>query len=257
MKLADYQRALARAVRFRETPEELSRGVLGAGSLSPDSAIDVYRTMYWYRLVDALFDLLPRTAYLLGKRRFTELVCSALADSPSTFFALERLAAPVSRFLAAHPKTPPLTADVTRIEAAFVEALLSPNAEAPLLSRAHVSDPSFAARVARVHPSVRHVTVAPEALAIFVADPAEPEVDGADKGEPPSRAVHVVLSRPSMRVLSLVIDDAERELLQRDDVPIVSLIQTLAGPDGVPERAFSRLATWMSHGLLTLTEIPS
>lgn len=250
MKLIEYQQALSRAVRFRETPKPLAEGVLGAGDLTGEAAVDVYRTMYWYRLVDALFDLLPRTSHLLGKRVFTERVCAALAAEPSPFFAIERLATPVAAFLAAHSETPKLAADVARIEATFVDALLSPNASEPLLSSADVAHPSFATHMATLHPSVRLVSVSPEALAIYRDAPKEPDVEGPALSGPPSPPVDVVLSRPSMTVLSLEIDRAERELLSSRRFAIVDLVQTLAGHDGSPDRAFSRLSTWLSHGLL-------
>jgi hypothetical protein len=254
MNLADYQSSLARAVRFRETPTALAEAALGAGTLSGAEAVDVYRTMYWYRLVDALFDLLPRTAHLLGKRRFTELACEALTRTPSAHAALERLALPFATFLASQPDVPTFVAEVAALEAAFVECLLAPNGDAPLLTPDHLQREDATRAHVRVHPSVRVAFASPEALAIYRESPREPEVEAGCAPRERGRAGPVVLSRPGYVVLSLAVGPSEKDLLGSSSLTILDLIAGLAGGSGSPERAFARLSTWIRHGLFTLIE---
>lgn len=90
-KTATLQKLFWRSVRYDPAPPEVDREFLSRGNLSGRDRMAVYRNMYWFRQVEALFDGFPRLARALGTEHFTKLVTRYISAYPSEHFALEYL----------------------------------------------------------------------------------------------------------------------------------------------------------------------
>lgn len=263
MRLDGYQDLFMRAVRFRPTPPELVRAVEGGGALSDEDGVEVYRSMYWYRLVDAHFSLLPKTSTYLGGKAFTKAVCACLTTQPSCTGVLERLALPFARYLQTSD-VDLVAKDLAMLEGQGIESLLAPDAEAPPFERSDAKRSDLAELSVAPLPSLRAVKASRRAVALFEVLSTDPEVReeglsveecrelvGHDQwrdadGQGP---VGVVLVRPRFSVETHRIDAGELELVQPSagQMNVGSLLVALAGPDADPMRAFRRFANFIDN----------
>jgi hypothetical protein len=258
VKLEVYESLFLRSVWYDAPPAELAAGVLGGGTLKPAEGLDVYRKMYWYRLVDAHYALFPRTAQRMGKRRFTRLVCKCLAEQPSRVHVIERLAAPFARLVAA-ADLPRDERDLAALEANAVESLLAPDPPWPLLSEADTQRPDVAALDVGPVPSLRVCRISRSALRCFEEIP----VDGVAHDEPLSSfrdatsttEVTVAFVRPRFAVIHAQIEPSEGAIFQERRQAMGDVLVALAGPDLDPRRAFERLAFAIRNSLFM--RIPS
>jgi hypothetical protein len=79
--------------------------------LSSFERLELYGRMYWYRIIDCVYDDNPGLRALLGERRFSRLVRAYLARHPSRSFTLRNLCARLGDFIRAEPRwTAPHTA---------------------------------------------------------------------------------------------------------------------------------------------------
>lgn len=88
--------------------------------LSAFERLEIYNRVYWFRLLDSIYDDCPGLHAFLGARRFWRLVRAYLAKNPSRSFTLRNLGSRLARFLAAEPRwtAPHTTAalDLARFE---------------------------------------------------------------------------------------------------------------------------------------------
>ena len=255
MSLRDYQRMFMSAVRYDHTPEQLSGVIRGGGTLSADKAIDVYRRMYWYRLVDAHFDLLPRTARLLGAKRFTREVCACLAAQPSRTTVIERLALPFAHFLATRELSREAR-ELALLEALAIESLLSEDPPSPLFTREDAASPRLADTPLATVPSFRAAIVSKETFRWFALIPKEGDisehpltlaVDPANAAE----EIGVVFCRPAHSVLHHSVPRCDAEMFRMLDLAngilAGEVLVALAGSDDNARRAFERFAFFLDH----------
>ncbi|HWA10954.1 MAG TPA: DNA-binding domain-containing protein [Opitutaceae bacterium] len=79
--------------------------------LSSFERLELYNRMYWFRVIDCVYDDNPGLRALLGERRFSRLVRAYLARHPSRSFTLRNLCARLARFIREEPHwTAPHTA---------------------------------------------------------------------------------------------------------------------------------------------------
>ena len=71
--------------------------------LSAFERLEIYNRIYWFRLLDSIYDDYPGLHALLGARRFWRLVQAYLAQNPSRSFTLRNLGSRLARFIAAKP----------------------------------------------------------------------------------------------------------------------------------------------------------
>ena len=87
--------------------------------------LEIYNRMYWFRLLDCLYDDCPGLRAVLGDKKFTALCEAYLVKYPSASFTLRNLPGRLERFIKAEPRyTRPHTAlclDLARFEWARVE----------------------------------------------------------------------------------------------------------------------------------------
>ncbi len=130
--LREQQQLFWRAVRFDPAPPEVDDAFLARGALSGRDRMAIYRRMYWYRQVDALWECFPVLGELLGEERFTKLACAYIAAHPSEHPALERLGRRLPSFVrmsggAMLGADAALAADVAELEEAELAALVAPD----------------------------------------------------------------------------------------------------------------------------------
>lgn len=87
--------------------------------------LEIYNRMYWFRVLDSLYDDCPGLRAVLGDTRFIALAEAYLVRCPSGSFTLRNLPSRLARFIRSHPRhTRPHTAlchDLARFEWARVE----------------------------------------------------------------------------------------------------------------------------------------
>src|SRR5216684_4356859 len=118
MKLVTLQRAVARAVMQPLTlSERMRRTAPGGGRMSAYAArfikpndrltsfdrLEIYNRVYWFRVLDCLYDDYPGLRAVLGERKFMKLITAYLAKYPSASFTLRNLGSRLERFLRDEP----------------------------------------------------------------------------------------------------------------------------------------------------------
>jgi hypothetical protein len=94
--------------------------------LSSFERLEIYNRVYWFRILDCLYDDYPGLRAIVGQPRFMKLATAYLAKYPSTSFTLRNLGQRLERFLREEPRwiAPhrDLALDMTRFEWAQVAA---------------------------------------------------------------------------------------------------------------------------------------
>ena len=87
--------------------------------------LEIYNRMYWFRVLDSLYEDCPGLRAVLGDKKFIRLAEAYLVKHPSVSFTLRNLPGRLARFIRAEPRyTRPHTAlchDLARFEWARVE----------------------------------------------------------------------------------------------------------------------------------------
>ncbi|HEY0864049.1 MAG TPA: putative DNA-binding domain-containing protein [Lacunisphaera sp.] len=109
--------------------------------------LEIYNRMYWFRVLDSLYDDCPGLRAVLGDKKFIRLAEAYLVRYPSASFTLRNLPARLAKFIREEPRfTQPHTAlclDLARFEWARVEVFDT------------ASNPVFTTRDLRAVPAVR------------------------------------------------------------------------------------------------------
>jgi hypothetical protein len=102
--------------------------------LSAFERLEIYNRVYWFRVLDCLYDDYPGLRAIVGEKRFMELATVYLAKYPSVSFTLRNLGQRLEKFLREEPHWiaphKELALDMTRFEwaqvVAFDDAALPP-----------------------------------------------------------------------------------------------------------------------------------
>ena len=92
--------------------EEVAAGFIKANDrLSAFERLQLYNRMYWFRLIDCVYDDCPGLRALLGEKKFDALARAFLARYPSRSFSLRNLCGRLEKFIGEEPRwTAPRTA---------------------------------------------------------------------------------------------------------------------------------------------------
>lgn len=94
--------------------------------LSSFERLEIYNRVYWFRILDCIYDDYPGLRAILGDKKFMRLVTAYLARYPSSSFTLRNLGQHLEKFLGQKPElTAPhreLALDMARFEWAQVVA---------------------------------------------------------------------------------------------------------------------------------------
>ncbi len=98
--------------------------------LSSFERLEIYNRVYWFRILDCLWEDYPGLRAILGEKKFMKLATAYLAKYPSTSFTLRNLGQRLEKFLREEPHwTAPneeLALDMARFEWAQVVAFDDP-----------------------------------------------------------------------------------------------------------------------------------
>jgi putative DNA-binding protein len=88
--------------------------------------LEIYNRVYWFRVLDCLYDDYPGLRAVLGQRKFMKLITAYLARYPSASFTLRNLGSRLEQFLRDEPcwiaPRPGLALDMARFEWAQIVA---------------------------------------------------------------------------------------------------------------------------------------
>jgi len=94
--------------------------------LSSFERLEIYNRVYWFRVLDCLYDDYPGLRAILGERKFLKLATAYLAKYPSASFTLRNLGQRLEKFLREEPQwivpNEELALDMARFEWAQVVA---------------------------------------------------------------------------------------------------------------------------------------
>jgi hypothetical protein len=126
--LPDLQRHFWAALEG-ETAPALRDVVAGSDVLSPDDRIDIYASMYLWRLRDLLGADFPKVAAVLGPDAFTDLARRYLGTYPSTNPSARWVGRRLADFLGEFPLWAPWLTDLARLEWTRLDAFDAADAE--------------------------------------------------------------------------------------------------------------------------------
>jgi hypothetical protein len=66
--------------------------------------LEIYNRVYWFRVLDCLYDDYPGLRAVLGEKKFMDLITTYLAKYPSVSFTLRNLGSRLERFMREEPK---------------------------------------------------------------------------------------------------------------------------------------------------------
>lgn len=104
-------RPLARGDRMqRKWKDGQPMAKVTAGVIKPNDRLtsferlEIYNRVYWFRVLDCLYDDFPAVSAIIGQPRFHKLITAFLAEFPSESYTLRDLGARFPRFLQEHPE---------------------------------------------------------------------------------------------------------------------------------------------------------
>lgn len=124
--LTSQDRMQPRWIDGRKTSDLASTFIKPNDRLSSFERLEIYNRVYWFRVLDCLYDDYPGLRAILGERKFMKLITAYLAKYPSASFTLRNLGSRLEKFLRDEPSwTAPrheLALDMVRFEWAQVVA---------------------------------------------------------------------------------------------------------------------------------------
>lgn len=110
----------------RRTSEVAAQLIKPNDRLSSFERLEIYNRVYWFRVLDSLYDDYPGLRAILGERKFIKLATAYLAKYPSSSFTLRNLGQHLEKFLREEPRwvapNEELALDMARFEWAQVLA---------------------------------------------------------------------------------------------------------------------------------------
>ena len=213
-------------------PADLAAVVRGDDRLSAVERLDVYASMYFYRILEVLHDEYPRTAASLGEAGFHNLVTDYLLFARPAHPSLREVGARLPDILDRQPLGGgrPWLADLARLERAHREVFDGPDATPLTLDEVRALGPDqFVALEVVLVPARARLEARFAVSAMWEAG------EGAPLAPEAGRELLLVW-RQGFQARHRVIGDA-------------------AGPvDDAPARAFQILARWVDDGLLRRAE---
>jgi hypothetical protein len=158
---------------LRETQEEFAAALLGNGAHRFDRRLQVYRNNVFASLIQALADVYPVLARLVGRDYFDQAARRFVRQHPSRSGNLHDFGSELPGFLAGLPEAAsfPYLSDVAALEWAWHEAFHAGDAPAlDAASLASLPESAIADLRVRLHPAARLVASPYPVLAIWEAN---------------------------------------------------------------------------------------
>ena len=124
--LTEHDRMQPRWIDGRKTRDLASSFIKPNDRLTSFDRLEIYNRVYWFRVLDCLYDDYPGLRAVLGERKFMKLITAYLAKYPSASFTLRNLGSRLEKFLREEPRwiapRAELALDMVRFEWAQVVA---------------------------------------------------------------------------------------------------------------------------------------
>jgi hypothetical protein len=101
--LTDDDRMQPRWTDGRRTSEIAEQFIKPNDRLSSFERLEIYNRVYWFRVLDCLYEDYPGLRAILGEKKFLRLATAYLARYPSTSFTLRNLGQHLEKFLRDEP----------------------------------------------------------------------------------------------------------------------------------------------------------
>jgi hypothetical protein len=231
-----------------EPDAELLATIDASEHLDPAERLDVYRNMYFLRLLEVLREDYPQTAQLVGDEAFADLARAYLGAHPSRHPSVRHVGDALPEFLAtAVPAAlPAFAADLARLEWARREVFDAPDATPLTASDLAALDPE---RVAELP-----LELVPSCMTLVAAWPVH-EVWKDPSVAPAPKRTALRVWREGFKVFHAAIDDAEEAALGRlaggaTFATVCELFAQTTSLEEAAREASALLARWLEDGVL-------
>jgi hypothetical protein len=245
--LREIQRGFWASLHTGDPDPTLARAILPSATLAPLERIDIYQTMYFWRLHEVLREDFPKLRKALGDD-FAALARRYLARHPSEAPSVRHLGAQLATFLATDPLADerPWLSELARLERARVDVFDASDAV-----------PLRAADLAAIPPddwADLRFTVVPAVEILRTAWPVH-EVWTAPLSTPSPRATTLRVWRQDFAVFHAAIDAVERAAFDalsegRSFAEVCEAVAAHAPPETAAQEAGSLLVRWIEDGLV-------
>ncbi len=234
----------------------LSEIIAGDERLSPESRVDIYANMYFYRLLDVLKEDFPATLAVIGADRFHNLATGYLIEYPPVHFSIAHAGRHLQDFLRDHPMHEefPFLADLARLERALIEVFHAADADSLDAEQMRAVAPEqWPSLKLALHPATKILQLE---WYVFAATRA---VERGEEPQLPMRQdVNVLVWRYRNQVHYREIDAAERDALNAlskgitfaEVCDLISSRVTAQDPEDSATTISSRLESWLRDGIL-------
>jgi len=249
--LRETQRCFFRALETDRARGGASRLITGGGQLRPRQRLEIYASMYFARILEALREDFPKLLETIGEDGFAALARRYLRAHPSRHPSLRHVGDRLPAFVKQDRIATgvPWLSELARLERAIVDAFDGPEAK-PLLPAALTRIPgSHWGRLRfTLHPTLRLLQFS------HAVDEVWERLDaGKAGGRPAARLTRLRIWRREHVVLRAPMDAREatclRALARGRDFSWVCVRCETA------DRAARDLATWLDEGLITGIEL--
>jgi hypothetical protein len=182
--------------------------------------LEIYNRVYWFRVLDCLYDDYPGLRAIVGDRKFLALATAYLAKYPSISFTLRNLGSRLEKFLRDEPKwiapNEQLSLDMARFEWAQISAF--DDAALPCLTTDDVLDTPSAKLCVSLQPylSLLELNYAVDKFLLAVkkreADTLRDEASNTFEAMPKRAKAKQRLHRPKRERVYLVVHRYDNQL---------------------------------------------
>lgn len=230
------------------SPEEIDEVFVSTPDLPASERLDIYRNMYFWRIVDVLQQDFPKVAELLGEDGFVDLVRAYLKVYPSRHFSIAKLGQHLATYLREHPRhgARPDLADLAELEWARSQVFDAEDAvPATAESLAGLDGEGLANVRLTFVPALRLLeldfSVAPLWLALDTGEPAPA----------PRREYHsIAVWRHDFDVLHAVLESLPARVLRQalEGAGLAEVCEELTSQAGGVDEAFATVGSWFADG---------
>lgn len=223
-----------------------------SSSLSSVERLDIYASMYFYRILDALRQDFPKLATALGEEVFHNLITDYLLVHPSRHYSLRRVGERLPAFIAKHDvrRSTPFAADLGALEWALVDSFEAADHDV-LTTEALAQVPAsrWGDLILEASPSLRLLDLQFPVDSVWSAV-AEDEAAPLVREE----RTRIRVWRRDLQVFHLAIDESEHTALRAisDGVCFAEVCERVSGVTGddPAETVVAGIRRWLGCGLL-------
>ena len=243
MNLREAQSAFWKAtVEGQTAPPEL---FVSSTLLPSEKRVEIYASMYLWRLMDALRQDYPKVASLLGDYNFNRLCKLYVTAHPSTAASLAALGGGLAEMLRSQTEFRADAEDLAELEWARAEAFVASDSNAVAMTAFADAGSTLPACTLSFQPSLRILRLSHRVLALWKSL----EEDSSLSSEILTTDQAVSVWRNGFSVYHAALSPAEEKALEK--ALAGGTIADVCSSFGNPQEAFEILSSWLSEGWIT------